>query len=222
MRAPAHHAVQIIAEIKRLVKPHLKNGLVTDFTIATYQPELKRYGLAGMENVEKIFELSSEAVVNFYKTQKTLDEQICFAISSIVEILSVMFSTLNERLQFAKNGDQIVTKSVSKRVELDKYYRHYKHHLECAAGEPASYYGNLIAQKIQELGEKCKAIKDIGQLTSKDRYDLLVSDLIHMHLNRLNRTGSSAFETDIYYFLAKYYRSLVGRGKRSLVNTILV
>lgn len=217
LNAPVHFVGQIASEIKNLVKPQLKNGLVTDFVIATYQPELERYGLAGMENVEKIFELSSDAVLSFYKSANTFDDQICFAISSVVEVLTVMLPSLNERIEFTKNG--YGTKSASKRLQLDRYYRQQKYQLERAANKPVAYHGNLIAGKIQELAEKCNHVKDIKQLVSADRYDRFVSDLIHMHINRLNAGGSSEFEMNMYYFLNKYYRSLMGREKQRLANT---
>ncbi|WP_172954181.1 lantibiotic dehydratase [Pedobacter ginsengisoli] len=218
MRTNALFASEIAAAINRMIKRLFKNGLIADFIIASYQPELERYGFAGMEKVEGIFELSSDAVLSFHQVANTLEDRICFAFSSVAQILSAILPALNERLAFSENMRKAMMRTAEKQVKLDNYYRKKRHQLELAVKHPEKYFGCPVASEIRKLQEKCKAITDTKLLVSQDRYNRFVSDLIHMHLNRINAAGSPEFDRNVYYLLRKYYYSLNGREKQLSLN----
>lgn len=220
-QAAEDFGVLISSQIRAVVRKYMENDLVTDFLVATYEPELERYGLAGMRRVEAIFQRSSELVLTFHQLGYSSWEETCFAVSSVSLILRDFMPEASDRLAFVSGMAEVVLKSTSRRIQLDRYYRLHRSSLELAAEEPEKHDDVSVLAKLNRFSLQLVKFQSVWRGLPGVEGRALLTDLIHMHLNRLNASGRAELETDTYYLLFKFYRSnLVGAGAVQLAGNL--
>jgi thiopeptide-type bacteriocin biosynthesis protein len=192
---------EVYAKVKRWLTNYLKVGLVSDFLIGTYQPEIHRYGFAGMERVELIFQRSSHLVLEFHKQQKDADRCIAAGLASVGEILAAFFPDCKETIDFLEKTIKSMEFDKSERLEMDKYYRQHRQSLESTIANALYYPG------MKEFRESCVALVNVNDKQGL-LFGNLVLDLIHMHVNRINTLLAIDIEKKIYYWLLKHYKTL--------------
>ncbi len=198
VKCPFSEGRKIYYRILRWINGYLEQGIVSDFLIGTYQPELERYGFAGIEQVELIFQKSSDVVLSIH--QKIYDVDVCcyFAIASVEKILQVMIPDADKKLQFLKRTVQHMELDKNFRVELDQFYREHRVSLEAVVENAIVYYG------LSTFMESFSPLLVFNNEKFADRYDTLILDLVHMHVNRLNSLLLIDLEKKVYYWLLKY------------------
>ncbi|HKG07992.1 MAG TPA: thiopeptide-type bacteriocin biosynthesis protein, partial [Pedobacter sp.] len=217
-RIDERYAALVNSEMNEIVQEFIRSGLVSDFTIGCYQPELSRYDIMDMNLAEQVFQASSEFVLSAIQMFRSGVDIRLLSFSSVAGLAETFFPELSLRLSFA--GHLCEPIEFRESVNCDNFYRQNKKAFEQAAGDPAHHSQKMLANKQKKLSAASDEVFKLRHLLSPERYATLAADLIHMHLNRLNAGGDADLEMNTYYYLAKYYRSLSSREKQKRSSCI--
>jgi thiopeptide-type bacteriocin biosynthesis protein len=213
------YGTAITSQMSNLVKKYIKKELISDLVVAAYEPELERYGRAGMKRVEHIFCSSSKAVLAFHRRLVTAQQEICFAVASIALLLSELLPESEIREDFVctvSNNSVVETKF---RIQLDQYYRLNRKEIEQATLDPYSLFGKGVSAKLEKMSLRCAELRK-ATIDKEQALDTgLVADLVHMHLNRMNASGTIQLESASYYLLRKCYRAFAGTKSSTTPDT---
>ena len=218
-------ANEVLKHFEKKIRLDFEKGIVNNLLIDTYKREIERYGESSMELVEKVFQFSSELVINILKNisrSETVYSELHFAIISVDAILGVFYPQNSSRINLLKRIHQSMKHEFedSKQVkfQLDSKYR------ECAPFINSMAINHAPIAEIagkKELNAFLKSLRllhaNIPEL-SAEKTGKLVADLIHMHLNRLFNEKQRMQEFIIYYLLCKYYTSLEARKDKAPVT----
>lgn len=202
--------------VNQALKPFLKSGLIRRLQVDTYVREIERYGADAMEQAETVFMRSSELVAEYMQEERNEDDMIQFSVYSVHEILAAYQLDQDDKIGIL---EQICKKLMSEwdqagelKSGLDKKYREYQHKISgFMSGESAFF--TVSEKKLFE-----KLLRDIFLLnrhyngTGKARVRRSVSDILHMHMNRIFSSGQRKRELLIYYFCLRFYRSCRARA----------
>jgi len=206
MKCEGNVQMEITNRVSAWIKDFMKIGLVTDFVIGTYKPELHRYAFAGIDLIETIFYRSSQVVLDFYSERSDYDKLLCFAIASISEILAIWYVKIDDRIAFVEAYLSGVLFDKTTKIGLDSYYRKHRFLLD----EGFANIGNDCSQRFAFR----ESLQSLICIQSESEFHVLAADLIHMHVNRINSTGSAALESKIYYVLKKSLRSVKAKSQK--------
>ncbi|MEJ2881398.1 lantibiotic dehydratase [Pedobacter sp. GR22-6] len=196
--------------VSRIIKRFMKQGLVTDYQLATYKPELNRYAMAGMDNVEALFESSSD-LISAFNTIRPAINQISFGLLSISLLLTGLFRSFEEGLKFLQNMNNCIVRTKMERLALDRYYREQRGRIVSVMENQEQYLTESLRTKLEDFSSKCIKISICRKTISAGSYTQLAADLIHMHVNRLNFEANPNLENNLYHFLLKLYKGQVAR-----------
>lgn len=216
---------QLIDMMNQLIKPYIKNGLVSSITVDTYKRELERYGSKSIKQSEDLFLHDSVMIgkaLNFLKVDETNDLRWLFGIRAIDRFLSDFQFSENDKLNLLetmKNGfAQEFNMNKSLRKQLSKKFTKYRVQInQFLASNSAQQEGNRdLFELIEERSIKnipaIKSIMQIGQDLDVSIIDLLPS-YIHMHCNRLLKSKQRVHEMVMYDLLYQQYKSNIARRK---------
>ncbi len=175
----------------------INSGLVSDVQIKTYKRELERYGHNMIEDVEQHFELDSEFVLSLLATQaddfnkykgcsllvsKIIESNILdkLAIHKIVRLMSDNFND-EHRLDAADFK------------QLNNHYQEFR----------KTEWTALTAEQEQGFGIFSDSFISILKKCAPENALKLLTDLMHMHVNRLFSKDQRTHEMVMYYFLLK-------------------
>lgn len=175
----------------------LNSGLVSDVQIKTYRRELERYGSDMIEDVEQHFAIDSEFVFSLLETQtddfnkyrwcsllfsRIIESDILdrLAISKIVRLMSDSFNE-EHRLDAADFK------------QLNSHYQEFRKTEWAASTAEQEQRFSVFSGSFIKMLQQCAAENALKLLT----------DLIHMHVNRLFSKDQRTHEMVMYYFLLK-------------------
>ena len=175
----------------------LNSGLVSDVQIKTYKRELERYGSNMIEDVEQHFAIDSEFVLSLLKTQT--DDFNKYNLCSHL-ISKIIGSNIIDKLAINKTI-RIMSDSFNEEHRLDAadfkqlngYYQEFRK-------TEWTVLTTVQAQGFDEFSDSF--IKVLKQCAPENALKLL-TDLIHMHVNRLFSKDQRTHEMIMYYFLLK-------------------
>lgn len=217
----------IINEMHGVLNPLIKQDLVWDVTLNSYNREIERYGENSMEYSETIFFYDSVMVADYLN--KFDDEMLrwLFSLKAIDSHLDLFQYNLNEKLDLLKALSQGFKNEFvqSKRINqsINDRYRLYREKIGKILDKSDDFkmlYEVLenknkslkrIAELIIDLDKKNKLIVDFNDLNSS---------YIHMLMNRLFPTDNRKMEMICYDFLHRYYKSKIAYNKTSAINLI--
>ncbi|WP_256006826.1 lantibiotic dehydratase [Pedobacter deserti] len=198
--------------VTRWIRQYLESGLLSDFLIGTYRPEVHRYGFAGMGQVESVFCRSSRLVLNVIKRKFQIAELYASAVSSVLMICSAFLPDAQRLLGFVRNALLNINFTKTERIDLDRYYRDHKSEFIEIPRKIGAIHG------MQELSDSCTAIAAKAAVRQQPQYDTLILDLIHMHVNRLSVVIGEDIEKKVYYWLLKYCLTKLHSQKSSMLE----
>lgn len=175
----------------------LNSGLVSDVQIKTYKRELERYGSNMIEDVEKHFAVDSEFVLSLLETQT--DDFNKYKLCSLLMAKII--------------GSNIIDKpAINKTVSLMSDTFNEEHRLDAADFKQLnSHYQEfrktewtaLTAAQEQEFDKFSDSFIKILKQCARENALKLLTDLMHMHVNRLFSKDQRTHEMVMYYFLLK-------------------
>lgn len=184
------------SHLSQLLKPYYDSGLIKDFKISTYQRELERYDVVGISEVETHFHKSSLLTLSLLLSNATDIEKYehCLRI-----MLAIQKSKVIGDKRFLEWTD-FIRRTLEKehRLEANSFKemnRFIKDNLKYPYGDPA-VEEDIIIHSIINLLERCP----------ERRKAPLLTDLIHMHVNRLFAEHQRTHEMVFYNILCTAYR----------------
>ena len=212
--------IQYVAKLMEgFLSPFVKNDLVWDVNIATYQREIERYGSNTIERSEALFHHDSETTL---KLIKVLDEvenaeelRWMFCLISIDHLFNDFQTPIDQRIEVLSNFKNSLFKEfqVEKPTikKLAAKYRSYRKKIN-------QFFDNVngnekVVNDYFPLFELLNNRSDLNReiCPTFERNEFLVRNLlpsyIHMLCNRLFRSKQRANEMVIYDFLIQKYKT---------------
>ena len=188
----------------------------------TYVPETERYGgAASLEISEELFQLDSELVLGLLRDTPA-DLRWMFAFAGIDRLLASLGMPIEERLACVElQRDRFFKEfalEASDRQRLGARYREHRPALMALLERPVTWPQPFRAKaglfewtgkRSSECGERLQALYRARRVSIPLRE--LAGSLIHLHVNRMLRSGQREHETVLYHFLAQSYRSALAR-----------
>lgn len=221
--AQPEYMYQLIHLMNQLIKPYLKNDLVSSIKVDTYKRELERYGFMSIEQSEELFLHDSVMIgkaLNFLKGDETNELRWLFGVRAIDRLLSDFQFSEEEKMNLLKhlkiNFAQEFWMGKSLRKQLSKKFTIYRERI--AYFLAIDYIKKVEERNLFELIEErslrnrvvINSIMKIGPNLDVSINDLL-SSYIHMHCNRLFKSKQRVHEMVIYDLLFQHYKSNLAR-----------
>ena len=213
-----NNTVEVMQYFEKCIRSGFEKGSISNLLLDTYKREIERYGAYTIEYAERIFETSSDLVVNFLRKNSKAQlghSELHLALLTANIILEIFLKSSAEYINLLnlihENMRHEFEDSKSVKIQLDNKYREY-----------SAFINNMDADKnniITIAGKKefksyVKALNLLKAKTdnfSSDKLNKLVGDLLHMHLNRFFTENHRKQEFIIYYLLCKHHLSLKAR-----------
>ncbi|RYE58925.1 MAG: hypothetical protein EOP48_02385 [Sphingobacteriales bacterium] len=198
----------ITTSLEKCFSKLISIGLIRDYQFATYERELERYGSNLIMEIEAAFCASSELVLQHFSASLLRDGEFNFdecCLSDVHCLLDIFKIPLLKRIELFKQlytellGEVIVDGHLYRQLNLK--YREVFHSFD------SPYFIRLsVDSEYRKAFVKFYNIYSI--IAKKAKYFKaieLLTDLIHMHLNRCHDHYSRRQEAVVYYCLWKYY-----------------
>lgn len=196
------------------LQPLLDQRLIHRLDYSTYEREVERYTPWMLPLCEDLFAIDSQFVIACLKGEKELDEAVpdryALAIKSILCLLADFgLSTPQMQLlmrQLQKTFWQEHGGSAALKSSLNKLYRSFGGHWFSPLPEFQLKLLNARTGAWQSTIHQMLQLKTQASLT-ENRWQQLLTALIHMSMNRLLGTEARTHELLIYHFLARHLDS---------------
>lgn len=192
------YAYAILNEFRELIAKEVALGLIQDYKIRTYYKETERYGAARMDLVEQYFCADSRYIL--YLTGKSEDNEKLYlaTLSLLLELYEQAIPNISEQLAFAKEIAQNFALEMN--IDIDNFKR-INSEFNDFKKRTATLKMPLPKLAKQALLKHFKTLmRSCEDETDKKR---LLTDLIHMHVNRLFISDQRIHETIIYHYLLR-------------------
>ena len=210
-------AGHILASLSAAYKNGQWHNIISDFKTATYSRELERYSPELIHQVEQIFCAGTELYMTslLSSDEKTKAEISFVVLYKMIQQFCGEGKPIIDLLTRIKNLFLAELKADKKLIrELDKIYRELSDRIskrmDGAATEQSA--GAKFFSLIQQVGS---ATADRSVI---DR-EQLISDLVHMQVNRMIASNQRRNEAVIYYCLHKYETSRIARESAAIAQT---
>lgn len=215
---------QLVSAFYESVMPLVLNETTWKIQIDTYVREIERYGYSTIDIVENLFYFHSRVIVSFLGTiNNDFDEtkRWLFGLKFIDHIIDECSFNKEGKIIFVKNhrNNYLLEFNAARNIEitLDKKYRK-----ECKRirdvlynqDEFSPFFAETLSLFSKEISIELSKVIDIKNNNQlKTSFDVLVSSIIHMMLNRLFKSKQRTNELVLYYFLDKFLESESARLK---------
>jgi thiopeptide-type bacteriocin biosynthesis protein len=202
----------VIKLFNQAVNQYLNEGLLSNVNIDTYCRELERY--PNIDVFESIFYHSSNWISSYLNctwTELTQNDCLSFAFLTTRTLLKAAGFSSQERLDYLTSIVKAFSNEFSEvpdlKYQLDITYRKYKDAL-FRLKDTRSYYAHYKLGNITGRNSNIVTayFKQILTLPLESKYKHL-SDIIHMHLNRIFADRPREQEFTLYWMLLKYEKS---------------
>ena len=218
---------EVLPVVERTVKPFMASGEIWRWELATYRPEVERYGgTAGIELAERIAHVDSQAVLTILENTAGIadsDVRWRLALMGMDLLLAEFVASLPERLELvkgfrARRQRDLGLEDRPKQQLADRWRRERR---ELAALAEARKDGrHPLAPALAALEQRSRKLRPLAAelrlRAEADRLDRpprdLVADYAHMFCNRLLEADAWRQELVLYDFLAQHLRSCLARG----------
>ncbi|WP_276499375.1 lantibiotic dehydratase [Pontibacter litorisediminis] len=214
----------VLDKMSRKLGKLVAQGFVQDFQLAVYERELERYSPALIEAAEQVFCASSALVVSFIKGTRFSDGAYLYyrmAFDGMITILDAFGLGVAEKVallgqvyaSFYREFGQ--TKEL--KVQLATKYREIS---KLPGVLPGTGSADCLS-KVKWRRLEChfrEALAGMAQRARRlppERRKRLISDLMHMHLNRLLIDQPRQQELVLYYCLWREFSSLLAKARNN-------
>ncbi|MET4140187.1 thiopeptide-type bacteriocin biosynthesis protein [Pedobacter sp. UYP1] len=197
---------ELTAGLSRLISPYITSGTVADLQLKTYRQETERYGLKRMDLVEKCFRADSDYILTIIAKPVEINDLYILSISLIENVMHSAMFTLGEQLLFAERmhtsfaAEFNVQSDATKKI--NQSYKDFN--FDGLSIVPTKLQQKKAAQTEQAFLNSLKACME----TEKNN---MLSDLFHMHVNRIFHDNQRMHEMIVYNFLTKRIKMKIGR-----------
>lgn len=216
----------IFDSFQQLFKEEVEEGIIHNITIDSYKREINRYNKKFIDKVETLFFADSIAIIDIISILKQVEDsqryRVLFALRGIDFLLDDFKFSIYEKKEFLEMLTEVFLKEFGDapilKKQLNSKYRGYQSDIFSHMNP-----GNDISNNIHEVVEIFKLrsrkldiitdiITDVDFQKNKFQY---ISSYIHMFVNRIMISDHRKNELVLYYFLSKYYNSIIAIGNAS-------
>lgn len=198
---------QVFEIIHTALAPLIQAGIIHNIQTDTYSRELERYGWKHIETCEKLFQIDSLDTLHFLADyNRDENERFLFGIQKTDKLLNdagysivqrhALLETLKEGFFKELKGD------ASLRKKLNARYQRIKLEIQ-----------HLLQSYDGSVDDQAGLLKQIT-LEEKDRGNIL-SNLIHMSVNRIFPSKQRVYELMLYHCLFKHYDAILARKRQT-------
>lgn len=211
----------IISLFSNKLKGLLNEGIIERYYVDTYIRELERYTPALMEDVETFFYHSSVLMLQYFRHARKTGTEYSYNLDIIIQSTDAIMNAFGLEVEAKALLLQKLYTSMSKefgdsknlKKSLEKKYLELRQEM------------NIIYETIQQKGKtpflQCRnklqaATAVIARKVKKKKSiteEKILSDLLHMHLNRLFIQNPRKQEMIVYFLLCKLYNAVYYREK---------
>jgi len=193
----------LLKQFSSLFSRHIASGIISDYQLKPYFPEISRYGQELMQRVETFFYQDSRWVIDFVKRGANDMFRYVSSVYLLDEAFAAHGYSIEERGRFSQRmsaafADEFQLKNDAYKI-VNKYYSEFAGKLDkeknAARTTDKKRHGALL--QFIALLKYCET-----SLSGR-----LAADLFHMHINRLFSSEQRMHEMIIYIFYQKYLKA---------------
>ncbi len=197
------HTQLVMKKMDELTHSLRASGLISDIQIKTYYPEINRYGATRMEQVEAFFGLDSSYCLKLIPKFNDAYELYPITLQLMYEWYKIAEPDAKLRLAAIKNAadnfsNEFAMTTITFKA-INKSFALFKANTQ----EQKSSAGLKTLEKV--------LLKLMNTCENDETRRKLISDLVHMHVNRIFPSEQRRHEAILYQFLLK---SLLMEGRR--------
>lgn len=230
---PSWLLTEALPRLKNAAESFVQTGLVANIVVATYEPEIGRYGgEALIGTVERLFGIDSDMVVALLDAQRRgmlTIPRLLIGTATVDTQLAEFGLDVAQRLEFVTQRREQIASMLFRdhpdvRRLISERFRSHRALLDgLLAGDLAQHgsaevYQILAAytQRVRPLVARIAHAAQCGEATAP--LADIVASVLHMHVNRLAAAAPNHQECVINAFLAQHYRSRLARRAPSHVE----
>jgi thiopeptide-type bacteriocin biosynthesis protein len=203
---------RLLLDFNNLLHQEGKHNLLWKIQLDTYQRETERYGTATIEEVESLFHIDSEYIIQVM-LQNSETSPLLLALLHADALMQQLGFTVEEKLHLSTAlchsfNKEMNTGKPEKEV-LQKYYHEESKKIQALLNQP--HYLEVTDPPVQEIFNQKQRLQQpvvqviLGKITDRKLLYGIASDLIHMHFNRLFPSHQRRHEMIGYNLLTKHY-----------------
>ena len=204
---------EVMRTVAKFMEPDLLSGIISDLQIKTYRRENDRYGSIRIDSVEKCFHADSEFVMTLLKNEYQVLQLYALSIYLIEKVWGAIGFSLRECLSSAEKVADSFAQEMNIQPEgfkmINQRFKDFSNRNDIAF---------LKAQQKEKLENSAIAFIKVLNTCNMSIKPRLLTDLFHMHVNRLFRSDQRMHELVIYHFLARMMKIKIGRLKNMEID----
>lgn len=196
-----NEGLYFIQELSKKLKPDMQSGLISDFILKPYRPEWERYGRKNMYPVERCFTRSSDLAMRLLEQRLSEGQLYASVIGMLGDVMEQLGWILEERYLFAKRlADSLALEMNFQKESFKALNQQFKdwhyHYQEVMSSQDFEHYYLLTFRSFSFALRRCK----------EEEKPALLTDLFHMHINRLFSHDQRLHECIIYQYVTLLLR----------------
>lgn len=212
----------VIMAFKRVFSPLIQQRLIASVQTDTYNREIERYGSDIINEIESLFNHSSQHILSYLADSRQLDnlKPWHWGMKYVDVLLDAFLFTLQEKIflftTLSENFSGEVDFDKEMKLSMDNKYRKEMNNMEGLLQADVSYKPNMFDFPVKEIAQITKSLNEEPDARIKTG---VIASIIHMHFNRLFRSKQRSYELTIYYLMKKYYVSFAARTKYAATSS---
>ena len=213
----------ILSQIKELLESNNETQLIQKYQVDTYHREIERYGCDIIDEIETLFCAGSELVAEYIELTSEdngIMSPFQFGILMVSKMTAIVWADLDDQVQYLRKvTDNFLNEFLAdktSRLDLDKKYRQLSPDVIDVLKNDVfnqDVYGD-IGRKFVFFLENWQALAN--GISLAHRLAGLLSDVIHMQINRLFSADQRKQELLVYYCLSKHTQSKLARVRKQI------
>jgi len=204
-----------------LLRPYLDEHLIYKIVLDTYTREVERYGESLIIVTEKLFHNDSLAVLRINSLLNEISEPKKFRLLLALRGVDILLDDFKLTIHKKKDLLQYINRNLSQtknspgQKNLNEKYRRYQKlvfsYMDAAQDNLNETTDAVTIYYHRSVQNKPHVDFILAELKNADNevFFELLSNYIHMNLNRLFITQQKKYELIVYHFLERYYLSQI-------------
>lgn len=220
----------VLKKLYELLNPYLQEGIIDKIQIDTYHREVERYGRLSMELSERLFFYDSMAVINFLDLlagEEGEKYRWLFALRGVDMLLDDFGYSLKQKHAFAETHQEAYFHEHHGNDKLkhglnDKFRQERKNISSILDTSCDTDYIQPAVACFEERSLNIRPIiaelwaMSVQYPTEGPSLNVLISNYMHMFMNRMFLSKPRTHELVIYHYLSKQYTSQLARQKTAV------
>lgn len=188
----------LIDALRQLVFNDVQLGLIQDFKVRTYYKEIERYGASKIDGVEQFFCADSQYALHLLGRGCNNEQLYQSTLLMAQALCQEALPAIGDQLQFVKD----VAQSFAQEMNIDNdHFKRINSEFNEFKKKASQFELSMPKTVLQPLYKQFQLL--LLQCRDEAEKKRLLSDLIHMHVNRLFISDQRVHETIIYHYLLR-------------------